>query len=449
MKKLALTLGTAAGMLAGATTAWAQDDFGSKADRRFYLSPMATYSLYDSTRSFDDEIGYHLAFGKIFGRGANLELHGSFAEPSAADAGGAAGELLSYGVTALLFQSRDTFPLYLILGISKGTAESPDAAGKADSDQFDIGLGYMLGLGNWPWVGTGPALRVEARYRLDKYAESEAGEYDSLFGAGTDRSYHDGVFGLGLYLPLGADPNRQEEPEEPARVSARIVVPAIDSDGDQIPDDMDACPGTPPGAAIDVRGCERDSDKDGVPNSKDACPNTPSGALVGPNGCPPDDDNDGVSNTQDQCPATPAGLAVLADGCALKGDCRIPSAGQRIDASGCVVGSVILKGVSFASGSAELTPTAIAVLNDAAAALRAASQLRIEIGGHTDSQGSAASNQQLSTRRAEAVKQYLKAQGVGSSVLLTRGYGASAPVVANDSAEGREMNRRVELKVLD
>ncbi len=448
MKKLALILATTVGAIGSSPLAWAQYEADSKADLRFYLSPMATYNLFDSTRNFDDDAGMHLAIGKILGRGANMEIYGSFTEPMSKSEADTGGELTSYGLSVMLFQARDSFPLYGILSIGKGQTSTTDGAEKLESDQFDVGFGYLVGLGRWPLIGRGAALRMEARYRFDKFSQSEANRYDDSFGTGNDRSYHDAVFGLGLMLPLGGDPNRPVEVDEP-EAPAQIIIAASDSDGDQIPDDMDACPDTAPGVQIDVRGCERDSDKDGVVNSKDECPNSPAGSVVGDNGCPPDSDGDGVPDAIDMCLRTPAGKSVLADGCALNGDCRIPIAGQRIDEQGCAVGAVTLKGVNFSNGNAELNAAAKQVLDTVARALQGVTSLRIEVGGHTDSQGSAQSNQRLSELRAAAVKAYLEDQGVPAGLLSVRGYGETQPIADNSSAAGREANRRVELIIQD
>ena len=67
--------------------------------------------------------------------------------------------------------------------------------------------------------------------------------------------------------------------------------------------------------------------------------------------------------------------------------------------------------------------------------------------GHTDDRGPAAFNQQLSEKRAEAVKAELIANGVDASLIKTVGYGESKPVASNDTREGRAKNRRVEIKV--
>ncbi|MDX1564975.1 MAG: OmpA family protein, partial [Phycisphaeraceae bacterium] len=447
--KKACALGLSLFALNGMGAAWAQYETENKVDRRFYLSPMATFNVYDDDRNFDDGLGYHFALGKILGRGANMEIHGTFAEADGKGSDGVDGELTSYGVSFMLFQARNTFPLYGVLSVARGVAEAPNNSDReAESDQFDAGIGYLLGLGKWPLIGEGAFLRLEARYRFDKYSQGQANIYEEMFGVTDKRSYHDGIFGIGLFIPLGADPNAEPEPEEPEPVT-QIVVTAQDSDGDQIPDDMDQCPDTPQGAEIDVRGCERDADKDGVVNSKDKCQGTPAGVAVNADGCPADTDGDGVNDLKDQCPSTPEGSTVLADGCALQGDCRVPEAGQRIDERGCAVGAVILKGVNFDTDSASLTPRARETMRSVAQALKDIDQVQIEVGGHTDSVGNASYNQQLSQRRAETVRDFLIAKGVDPDILTARGYGESQPLVSNDSPAGRETNRRVELKIIN
>ncbi len=448
MKNIALGVCAAIGLVTMTLPSYAQYyDDPSKADRRFYLSPMATYSVFDGDRHFDDSLGYQFSIGKILAQGSNLEIHGTFAEPDA-DAGGSA-ELLSYGLSVLLFQSRKEFPLYAILSVSKGNAEASGAQGKATSDQFDAGIGYQFSLGEWPLFGSGPALRIEARYRTDKYSQGQASTYNNLFGTSGGRTYHDGVFGVGLFLPLGADPAATPKADEPKEPDTRIVISPPDTDGDQIPDDMDDCPNTPKGAVINVRGCEHDSDKDGVPNSADACPGTPVGANVDAKGCQLDSDADGVIDDIDQCRNTPQGASVMADGCALRNDCRIPAPGQRIDASGCATGAVVLQGVTFETASADLTAPAKRALDDVARAIGATDQIRLEVAGHTDNVGDANYNLRLSQLRANAVRNHLLNQGVDGKVLIAKGYGATRPLASNDSPVGRKNNRRVELVVID
>ena len=72
----------------------------------------------------------------------------------------------------------------------------------------------------------------------------------------------------------------------------------------------------------------------------------------------------------------------------------------------------------------------------------------IEVSGYTDSTGDANYNQQLSEKRAESVGSYLTAQGVVPGRVVTRGFGERSPVASNDTPEGRQQNRRVELKLV-
>jgi outer membrane protein OmpA-like peptidoglycan-associated protein len=118
-----------------------------------------------------------------------------------------------------------------------------------------------------------------------------------------------------------------------------------DADGDGVPDKRDACPNTPLGATVDVRGCPSDSDQDGVVDGIDRCPGTPAGAKIDATGCPLDADRDGVADGLDQCPDTPAGATVNNVGCPADSDhdsvpdgldqCAGTPTGAMVDATGC------------------------------------------------------------------------------------------------------------------
>jgi OOP family OmpA-OmpF porin len=71
----------------------------------------------------------------------------------------------------------------------------------------------------------------------------------------------------------------------------------------------------------------------------------------------------------------------------------------------------------------------------------------IEVAGHTDSVGNEVANQGLSDRRAKTVYDFLIKYGVEEERLTFRGYGETSPIASNDTASGRAMNRRVELRV--
>jgi outer membrane protein OmpA-like peptidoglycan-associated protein len=130
--------------------------------------------------------------------------------------------------------------------------------------------------------------------------------------------------------------------------------------------------------------------------------------------------------------------------------CQPPAPGQPINLEGCKVGdTIVLRGVNFEFDKATLTVNAKTLLDQVADALLARPDIKVEIDGHTDSKGSDAYNQKLSQRRAESVKQYLVGRGIDAGRMTTQGFGESKPVADNSTAEGRELNRRVELKITE
>ncbi|WP_210395890.1 OmpA family protein [Motiliproteus sediminis] len=175
-----------------------------------------------------------------------------------------------------------------------------------------------------------------------------------------------------------------------------------------------------------------DSDGDGVVDAQDQCPNTPRGVEVDAVGCPLDSDGDGVADYMDQCPGTAPGVAVDDKGCELQTMKTV---------------SVSLN-VQFANNSAEVTSAYATQMEALAYVLKADPDTRVTIHGHTDSQGAAAYNQDLSQRRADAVKQYMVDNyGVDAGQLEAVGHGESDPIADNSTREGRAKNRRVEAEV--
>lgn len=128
--------------------------------------------------------------------------------------------------------------------------------------------------------------------------------------------------------------------------------------------------------------------------------------------------------------------------------CQPYADGQPLNLEGCQVGdSVVLHGVNFDFDQATLTANAKSLLDLVADALNTHTGIEIEIAGHTDGKGRADYNQQLSEHRAESVRQYLIGKAVASERMTARGFGASMPIADNATDEGRELNRRVELRV--
>lgn len=419
------------------------DDSG---DRRAYISGMFSYTKADDDRATEDGMGGTLSLGKAFTSGLNLELTGFYTEmdPDSTTATESV-TLNGVGAAMMLFPSQ-TFPhAYVLFGLHQGAAENhPTTPASSDfkyrTTVFDSGLGYIFPLS--PYLGGFEmALRAEARYRMDAHTRDQA-------GVGGKKHFYDYVANLGVMIPLG------KLPVEAAPAEVEVVEAAAgDADGDGVPDDRDQCPDTPGGATVNEQGCEGDTDGDGVVDRLDTCAETPAGTPVNEQGCPAlaDADGDGIADDKDTCPATAAGTAVDESGCPPKVEgCRAPVPGEPINLEGCATGeSVVLKGVNFEVNSTRLTANAKVILNQVADSLAAAPAMKVEIGGHTDAQGSDAFNMKLSERRARSVHDYLVARGIEPARLSAKGYGEAQPIETNETPEGRELNRRVEMKVLE
>jgi outer membrane protein OmpA-like peptidoglycan-associated protein len=206
-----------------------------------------------------------------------------------------------------------------------------------------------------------------------------------------------------------------------------------DSDGDGFKDSVDACP-QEPGVAPD--GCpEKDKDGDGFVDSKDKCPDVPG---VAPDGCPPPDrDKDGIPDASDKCPDVPETKNNYedADGCADE----VPKAVTKFTG--------VIKGIFFDVDKDTIKPRSRATLDAAVKVLKEFPGVKVEIIGHTDSDGDRDHNVDLSKRRAEAVKKYLSDKGVDGGRISTRGAGPDEPIADNKTAKGKAQNRRIEFKL--
>ena len=142
----------------------------------------------------------------------------------------------------------------------------------------------------------------------------------------------------------------------------------------------------------------------------------------------PDGDGDGVPDPYDFCKNTP------------------PAA--EVNECGCAIGEVLqLRGVKFEFNSARLTVNAQAILDSIAKTVMHYDAVQAEIAGHSDSLGPEGYNQSLSEERAGVVRDYLVQRGVAADRLTAAGYGESEPIADNSTEEGRERNRRVELRI--
>ena len=130
-------------------------------------------------------------------------------------------------------------------------------------------------------------------------------------------------------------------------------------------------------------------------------------------------------------------------------DIRLVVAGQDLEASLASTNQYTFENVEFENGKAELLPDARHELDQLVSWLLKNASKKIEIGGHTDSVGTQEANQLLSESRAKAVSEYLVANGVSPDQVTFKGYGENSPKTTNDTAAGRQINRRVECKILE
>lgn len=206
-----------------------------------------------------------------------------------------------------------------------------------------------------------------------------------------DQDFNEPLFNLGLRIPFGAPPVAPPPPPEPVH-----VVPPP--------------PPPPPQCS------------DGIDNDGDGQIDYPADR-----GCTDANDNDEYNPI-----------------------CKAPDPGQPMTLDGCGVGdTIVLQGVTFEFDKARLTPNAKVILDGVATALESRPDIKVEIGGHTDSKGSDEYNLKLSDRRAASVKTYLESKGIDAARMSSHGYGEALPVADNATDEGRELNRRVELKVTE
>ena len=302
-------------------------------------------------------------------------------------------------------------------------------------------------------------------------------------GVGFNAWFNDAI---GVTFQTGTNKNFTDEVRSHYQSSLGVVVKfgGKDTDGDGIYDKYDQCPEV--AGLKEFNGCP-DSDGDGIKDSDDACPEV--AGLASMNGCP-DTDGDGIADKDDMCPnekgtkankgcadtdgdgvvdkddkcSTVAG-PVANGGCpwpdadgdgVLDKDDKCPNEAGTGSNSGCPevisqAAEALLRELpkfilfntgksTFKSGVTEKLDAIIDVMNTNPNA-------NFVIEGHTDSTGSANVNSRISKARAMAVRDYLVKKGIATTRLDAQGFGEGQPIASNDTAEGREQNRRVVIKV--
>ncbi len=228
-----------------------------------------------------------------------------------------------------------------------------------------------------------------------------------------------------------------------------------DTDGDGIVDAEDNCPNA--AGVSSLKGCP-DMDNDGITDRDDECPNLK--GLASMNGCP-DSDGDGIADKNDDCPNA-KGLANFkgcpdTDGDGIKdGDDACPNVAGVVANKGCPevkeevkqLFSKALTGIQFETGKDIIKKSSFPILDQVVKVMFENPTYKLDIFGHTDNQGDAAKNLDLSQRRANAVEKYLLEKGVPQDrIVAVKGFGSTAPVADNGTPAGRAQNRRVEFKV--
>ena len=232
-----------------------------------------------------------------------------------------------------------------------------------------------------------------------------------------------------------------------------------DTDSDGIIDSDDACPQA--AGPIENNGCP-DTDKDGLFDFLDDCP-----TVAGPKenkGCPwPDTDGDGLLDKDDKCPTIVG--PVKNEGCpyqdtdndgVLDKDDECPNTPGPVENKGCPVIekaeqeiiNTAFENLEFETGKDIIKESSIPSLTALSDVLKKKETWKLQISGHTDNVGNDQANMILSKKRSEAVKAFMITQGIDAKRLNSLYFGETVPVATNDTPEGRQKNRRVEMTII-
>src|SRR5213083_2525656 len=426
---------------------------------QFEIGGYGSYTRYDRAFELDKQVGGGGRLGYFFSPHVGIEFELGYQQPTPWTGG--VNPTVTLGSGSLVLNTGNAHNLFYVLG-GYTRLEFSDRPGYSFNDNAVHGA-----IGDRLFLGDRVALRIEGRAIYSPSTRFSSGNWAGHIVGSAGLSIFTGPSAFRDADLDGVADGKDACPGTPvgAVVDARGC--PKDSDGDGVYDGIDKCPGTATGARVDAQGCPTDTDGDGVPDGPDQCPNTAPGATVDTTGCPVDSDKDGVPDGLDKCPNTPAGTEVDTAGCQRASDtdgdgiddtkdkCPGTAAGTRVDAAGCPIlfteakTPVVLRGVTFETGRSALKPDSYTILDIVAASLVANPDIKIEIAGHTDNTGSAATNTRLSQARADAVRTYLASKGVTPDRMVGRGYGPTQPIAPNTTADGRALNRRVELRKLN
>jgi outer membrane protein OmpA-like peptidoglycan-associated protein len=445
----------------------------------FTLTPFAGYTTFDAqlhypgTSTLNDDLYAGGRVGWQPKRWWGIEAAGGFTPTRETVAGGrdvnfwhASGNLM---LTPFRARNGDVF-------VSGGWGYGSLSTVQTGPAKVNYGTLELAG-GVHLWMTDRVGLRLETRDVSFMQSKNASGQSE------TKILNNNLVLGAGIEIALGGKtrdtdgdgvPDKLDQcPETPHGAKVDEKGCPLDTDKDGVFDGLDACPGTPIGCKVDGKGCPSDADGDGVCDGVDKCPNTPTGAKVDALGCPIDSDEDGVFDGIDQCADTPKGCAVDSLGCPHDTDgdgvcdgadkCPNTPAGAKVDKDGCPIevieketemldtGMIRLQNVNFATGKSDLLPEDLPTLDVVGQVLTKWPELKVEVGGHTDSRGTDARNQALSEARAKSVLAYIeqKFPTLKPEQLTAKGYGEARPIAPNNNALNMARNRRVEFVVIN
>lgn len=460
MKKIGLSLATAAA-LALTGIAHAGSDPGST-----YIAPSIQGVWVDGDRDVSDGLGAGLAFGYVASPNWNFELG---LNGSGHDITGSSNryDIKGIDINALrVFKRGDSVNPYLIGGI--GLLENDGLGDKSKGVSYKFGGGLMADIAKNASKGTNLQMRGEVHTRRDG-------------------DFNDYVATLGLLYSWGGS---IAAPVTTIAAIAPAVAPKPvdgDDDRDGVPNSRDKCPNTPPGAKVDSDGCEcGDIILRGVTFVTDSSEITPQGQLVLDSlvtglarragtkleirGHTDDVGSEAYNLALSQRRAESVKAYLVAKGLnaadlstiglgemqhiapndtpdGREQNRRVTLQALSVICEARASEDLVLRGVTFKTNSAVITPTSKLVLDSAVAYLKARPNAAAEVRGHTDSVGNDEANMRLSKARAEAVRDYLIANGIDAGRLTANGYGETEHIAPNDTPAGREQNRRVTLRI--
>jgi len=212
-------------------------------DNRWYVTGMGRYIFDTESIHLDDEsLGASFGIGKMLTPYLNLEMQ-IYGNNIDQEGGNDQIQQRGVGLDLMLFPIRSKFiSPYVLLGMNH--QETEYAGFDARNPTLETGLGFLSPLNDY-----GVSFRADLRYRYDPQNEPGKGNAD----------FDDWMLNFGLLVPIGQKPTETqvaaEEADDYLWPAETVEAEVLDSDGDGVPDDLDACPGTEPNIMVDAAGC--------------------------------------------------------------------------------------------------------------------------------------------------------------------------------------------------